>query len=528
MATYYVGSAQSDITTSYDSHKSDPFFAGSVTTVGNGDNGNVGFNSTYKVQIKDRFSKADDASRHYLKFFTQQCHKIKDKDPDAKFFPYSSYFHEMIPTEYAGDVICANKPEVMEMLNNKIEFKKLMSGNVTQAPYSLMKGADVLKLVKDGTFPMAKEVVIQAAQGIGGQGTWICTKARAEKIAEELKSLDPCETYIVSDYIKNIGSVSVHTQISNNEVALYPAGIQIVKDGEFHGVDLNAFRGLDRDAQNACYLAARQFGTVLQQHPERIRGYFGLDLIVTPPCDGPRAYVVETNARMTCSTPALNIKSHEAGIGGVFQHTYDAHYADKTNFASKFCKIQPNIREKFADVERDEHGLLVSTAHPKYNREGLDQTHTQENDEVYTHCYFEKTGIVGGIIDGVKHAIGKVGKWAGVPLAVGGLAVGTADAQPATTGPTLMTEAAIHCEQTDQILKCIDRAKELKKEYTIKYTPRGAWNPYAQQKAHQQTIRAAVLSGLMEEFPAKPMPTTPKPIVPSVYIPSNDANYKGK
>jgi hypothetical protein len=87
-----------------------------------------------------------------------------------------------------------------------------------------------------------------------------------------------------------------------------------------------------------------------------------------------------------------------------------------------------------------------------------------------------------------------------------------------------MTEAAMYCEQTEQIIKCIDRAKELKKEYTIKYTKRGAWNPYSHGRIAAKSVRAAVLAGIKEEFPATRKIEAPsnevRPIVPKVTIPS--------
>ena len=419
MNIYYIGDVQADTAASFDANKADSFLEGSVTLYGSGKDGNVAYNSLNKVQLSDDFTKYEKRNEKiYSAFIAEQCHEIVKKDPKAVFIPYSYYFHSKIPQEYQDRVICANDPKVMIYLCNKFNFKSLINGKLQQAKFEYLTGLEVKQRMSNGTIPNEKEVVIQEPYGVSGGGTWIATKENINSagfkrdIEEKVKDTD---IYAVSDYIKNIGSISVHIQVSNNEIGIYPPGVQIMKGSAFSGTDLRAFTFLDKEAQQECIAAAKKFGEILKSIKEvtvgnetisdiDLRGYFGLDLIVAPQGQTPRVYAVETNARYTGSTSLLNILSIKAGVGSVFEHSFDAFYADKTNFGEKFAKIKPYARKRYAEVTKNEDGLLRSAEDKKRNREGLDDTTSQETDySLYTHSVFEELNRYSFMDDAVNY-----------------------------------------------------------------------------------------------------------------------------
>ena len=148
---------------------------------------------------------------------------------------------------------------------------------------------------------------------------------------------------------------------------------------------------LDDEIKQECEQVAVNFGKILQNFPKtKLRGFFGIDMIVAKDKTTPRVFAVETNARFTGATGLLNILCHKAKIGSVFEHTYKCFKGEQTNFADEFSKIKPNGKKRYAKVERVD-GQIVSLESEKdnHNMEGLDETVWQE-DGIYTYSVFEE------------------------------------------------------------------------------------------------------------------------------------------
>lgn len=308
----------------------------------------------------------------------------------------------MVPQELRDRVICCNDLRVLKHLNSKFNFKKLIDGKITQAPYEFLPGTEIIKRIEKGNIPNTKEVVIQAEYGAGGEGTFIATHRNFENPKFKQQLIDmiiPNEIYVVSDFINTFCSVSVHILVSDDEIGVYPPGTMIMKGPSYAGSDLFKYSQLDDDIKQECEQAAIGFAKILQNLDNvkidgkvltkiKVRGFFGIDLIVAKDKIPPRVFAVETNARFTGSTGLLNILCHKAKIGSVFEHTYRCFKGEPTNFTHDFAKIKPNGKKRFAEVECV-GGHVKSRENGNHNMEGLNETVWQE-DGIYTYSVFEE------------------------------------------------------------------------------------------------------------------------------------------
>lgn len=375
---YYLGRKTSDIAKTFDANTSDDYFAGSITAYGDNANGNVSYNVLSGMQLCDDDSIYGDRNLAlYSKFFGDQCREIASRDPQAKFFPYSNFFGSLVPKELADRVICQNDPKVISQLESKFNFKKLIAGKIAQADYEIMTGEKVLKLIESGEVPAKRQVVIQTEYGAAGEGTYFAT--RQHKL--DINKIEPKRKYVVSEFIENTISVSSHFLVTANEVAIYPPGIQIMDGPAFIGSDVHAFSLLENDIKDECLDATRTYGELLRKKHHNLRGYFGLDMIVKKEQGlPPRVFAVEGNHRFTGTASLLNILCHRAGIGGVYEHAYQAFYAKETDLQPLLNQITPNGRKRYAKTSEN----LANV-----NKEGLDKTVYKE-DGFYTHAIFEE------------------------------------------------------------------------------------------------------------------------------------------
>jgi len=307
MGVYFLGARKYDIMSSLDGFEPDDFFCGFVTFPD-------------PSQVLSRMSPRE--LKHLKKFYASECKRIVKNDTFAKFLPYSYQFAEMVPRRFRRRLICCNNLEMLVFLNNKLNFKELIKDKINQAPYRVITGKEIIQ----GSI---ENVVAQTEFGASGSGTYFLPK--------DISLIKNNEKYIVSDFIENRCSVSVHIQISNNQIAIYPPSLQIMKGPKWIGSDLYGFTQLDKAIQEKCLEQAQDFGKILQGLG--VRGFMGLDQIVGK--DG-QVYAVETNARFTGTTGLLNTLSKIAGLGSVYQHTFDAFYNDSTDF--DFSKISSAYR----------------------------------------------------------------------------------------------------------------------------------------------------------------------------------------
>jgi hypothetical protein len=382
MGIYYIGHRETDIAINFDATVTDNFFEGSITEYGRNENGNVAYNATSGIQL-DISPEYDEHNGLLLKnFIENQCRAIVARDKDAKFLPYSYYFAVKIPPEYTDRVICANDNDLLFFLNSKFKFKRFIKGKLPEAKFVLESGTTVIKKLQNGTYPDKKEVVIQTEYGEGGFGTVLCTK-NSPAIPE---MFDASKLYVVSDFIPNICSVAIHVLIADDEIAVYPPSVQLLRGACYAGSDLAKFAELDDYVKDECYRIAVEFGKLLQTRPEKPRGYFGIDALISSETPH-KVYVVETNPRFTGTVGLLNIISHKVGAGSIYEHTYRC-FTHKKLPIEDIEKITPSGRKIYTRTDWD--GKSPKQLEEKnINHDGIDKT-VIRGDRAYLFSIFEE------------------------------------------------------------------------------------------------------------------------------------------
>jgi hypothetical protein len=385
MGIYYIGYRETDIAANFMATETDKFFAGSITIHGRNQGTNHSFNLATGIQ-PDYEPDQTAFLKIWKPFVSLCCDSIVKDDPDAQFMPFNSFFASSVSEKHSGRVICMNDKDLLVFLNSKFKFKEFMKGKLPEAEFVVEKGSVILQKLANKIYPDEQEVVIQKEYSEGGFGTIICRKDT--DITNDIKRIDPETAYVVSNFIENICSVALHLQIGEKDIIVYPANIQILKGPNYAGSDIFAFTQLDAKVKKQCYDMAYKFGKILQNLPQKPRGFFGIDAIVGKKKPH-KVYIVETNPRFTGTASLLNILSHKAGIAGVFEYCYRAFKGERLNIDA-IAEITPNGRKRYAVVKKDESGRVVSVESDKINRDGFDKAMIQQETFTYAHSVFEE------------------------------------------------------------------------------------------------------------------------------------------
>lgn len=388
---YYIGYRQGDAEASFFNQTMDGYFAGSITELGNNKRGNIAHNASTRVQLSQNVEFDERNSKIIREFINEKCREIVAKVPDAYFYPYSPVYASYIPSELQDRILCCNNPRVFAILDSKFQFRKIFEDVLPFAPYEYVVGSEVIKRLKNGTYPEEKEVVIQRDYGSGGFGTLVVNKEYfADPAIKErsIKEIYPRETYLVSDYIESICSTSLHILVSNNEVHLLPSSVhRYTGHHKLDYMDFKAFTKLPQDMLEQAYDCGRKFGEFVRTSKKyRMRGWVHIDLLFGK--DG-KVYAMEANPRFGGSVGLQNRMFRAAGLESVFEYNYRAFYDEKTDFGEGLKKIKPLGIYRHAQVKRNADGELVSIEADNVNREGFDMTLLREEDGMYTHSVYE-------------------------------------------------------------------------------------------------------------------------------------------
>lgn len=388
---YYIGYRQGDAEASFYNQTMDGYFAGSITELGNNKRGNIAHNASTRIQVSQNVEFDERNTRIMREFINEKCREIVAKVPDAYFYPYSPVYASYVPAELQDRILCCNNPKVFTVLDSKFQFRKIFEDVLPFAPYEYVVGSEIIKRLKDGTYPEQKEVVIQRDYGSGGFGTLVVNKEYFSNPAfkeRSIKEIYPKETYLVSDYIESMCSVSLHMIISNNEVNILPSIVhRYIEHHKLDYMEFKAFTELPPDMLKQAYECGQKFGDFVRTSRKyRMRGWVHIDLLFGK--DG-KVYAMEANPRFGGSVGCYNRLFRQAGLESVFEYNYRAFYDEKTDFAEGLKKIKPLGIYRHARVERNADGELVSIEADHVNREGFDMTLIREEDGMYTHSVYE-------------------------------------------------------------------------------------------------------------------------------------------
>ncbi|MCL2630687.1 MAG: hypothetical protein FWD49_04100 [Firmicutes bacterium] len=404
----FVGCHETLISASECGHKTDSFFSRSITYYGSGKNGNLSLNTATKHQ--QSFDPSDNQTGEEVykysemhggaikDFFNSSMRSVLKENPDTLFLPWSQEHWILFSEEFWNSFICANDPSLIDLFGNKKNLKEFAKGKIAQADFEVLSGEEVLKRIKDGFFPNVREVAVQSPKGILGVGTTFFKKDMPKSVIEsKAREINPKETYVVSEFIHNLGSPSVCALVSNSEVAIYPPWMMaICKDSATTaGSDLGAFANLPKDIREEIVKEAIVAGNMLKD--KGYRGTANIDMMATNGETHPKALITEINTRDPETIALLTVASARAGLTSPHALKAQCHYAERTNFASEVSKLPPVGRKFYGTFSRGNDGeIIIPKEHMHRNIEGLDIVKswdeisgTTRQDYTYTGFIFE-------------------------------------------------------------------------------------------------------------------------------------------
>ena len=295
---FWSGPRESDIDYTGD------LFAGSATFYGS----NIGSNSSFCGSNATRINHNifhQDASDFILNW---QLDTIAEH-PDCKFMSYNPNNVYGAPEAVVSRTICLNDEQLMEMLNNKIKFRDLISGKFPSIPANIFKGSECLYTHLSGLLGDNKSFVIQEPVSSGGQGTYLMNEINSEEV---FSLLDRDKLYIVTEYIDHNIPVNVHAVIFDSKILILPGSVQIIGHNDdrllYRGADFCTFGDINEQIRYKLYSLAEQLSELLQKMG--YRGIVGYDALIA---DG-EVYLSEINNRFQGSSLLVTKALVDAGF----------------------------------------------------------------------------------------------------------------------------------------------------------------------------------------------------------------------
>lgn len=224
---------------------------------------------------------------------------ILEHDDNAKFVFYNQNKAYQYPKDVLSHVICLNKRDLLEFINNKLNLKLwLEKNNINVIPFETYFGHEISYENLHSKWGGEEAFVIQTVHGGGGIGTFVVTK---ESMSEIHPQLSPLETYIVSPYIKNGISVNTHIFISDKQNVISPGSIQITELHDhqirYVGADYITFRTLPFEVREDIKRISLKIANMLRER--EYKGVAGIDFLI----DGKgNVFCTEINPRFQAST----------------------------------------------------------------------------------------------------------------------------------------------------------------------------------------------------------------------------------
>lgn len=283
--------------------KTNNFFDYSITSWGSGENNNISYSRNNMTR------NIDDKLRNI--FIIEELKKILvDKDYRIMFYS-STLAYSLLKTnpEFKELFICLNPHSVLTLLNNKINTRLWISNHMPVLEFILLAGADChYEKIKD-YFPDHIDFIIQDALSSGGVGTFLMTLENHEDV---IKKLNNNNLYLVSYYASPSFSINNHILVTDDDVVVFPASVQIIdkyKNNLFYsGADYISYKYIKNEYRNKVYQHSKKIGNMLRAIG--YRGVCGIDFLIY----NDEVYFIEINPRFQASTLLLNIALEEVGL----------------------------------------------------------------------------------------------------------------------------------------------------------------------------------------------------------------------
>lgn len=285
---YWVGPRQSDI------EDIENLFVGSITIYGKNQNGNIAYCSNRK-RINHNIENALTEE-----FFRNTLENILQHDKHAKFLFYNQEYAYKYGKNVFDHSICVNCIDILELLNDKARCRYLLSNIVDVIPHVIIKGKDCNYLKFQQLFSH-QEFILQKINSAGGDGTY---HIASEFDFHKMGKFDFYNEYMLSPYFKDGLSLNIHIIVSDNEVLLLPASLQIICEIQcqmlYSGADFICYQSLDDNIKKCVTTESEQIGYFLQK--KGYRGVLGIDYLYYEN----KLYFMELNARFQASSELIN------------------------------------------------------------------------------------------------------------------------------------------------------------------------------------------------------------------------------
>lgn len=308
MKRVYVGPKQTTIENTY-------FFDYSITLFGNNDNYNISYKENNLDNVLEFEYWNPDSNKREIKVYNKLLKNINEP------FQIMAHDYKIVSQCAIPDnaiLICKNSDELIKLLNNKIETRKLFNGIIPMLDYLYIKGSDFdyNSLKKND-----ETLVIQHPIGSGGSKTFLCNKDNCNKIKNKLIASD---FYAVSIYKEDNIPYNIHCIIGKDNFEIFPPSIQELEiSDKLEYIDSNYDIQLENDVKQKFVNYVSKICLKLQKFG--YRGVLGIDFIY---CDN-ELYFIEINPRFQGSTRKLDKILIDNDLPSIFEYNYLAFNDEK-------------------------------------------------------------------------------------------------------------------------------------------------------------------------------------------------------
>ena len=279
----------------------------SITLFGSGENGNIALNKRDNFRYNHNNVIKNDAIMD--DFFITSLRKEIQNNPNIQFCYYNKQRVSHLPVDLQKYAVFQLSEELLDFLNDKHKSHKWASKLLNTLTYFYVSGEKINYNYCSKLFNSTGRFVIQAKESLGGGGTFLLSKSNEEKV---LKNILPNEEYSISEYVENNIPINIHFLISNTNILLLPASIQVIDSSndmlEYIGCDYAAYNDYIWNLHEEVVRQSMILLKELQKHG--YRGVGGIDYI----CTKDKVYFMEINARYQNSTSVLNYAFSKAQL----------------------------------------------------------------------------------------------------------------------------------------------------------------------------------------------------------------------
>lgn len=282
-------------------------FSGSVTLFGPDTPNSISYCNEQRRRVNHNIT-VDDHDR----FFNENMLKAIELDNDVMFMSYNPNHVFSYDDEVIKRTVCLNDKPVMDMLDQKTQFRSWASKHARSHQSLVMRGEECSFEDFRTRFGGGRSFVVQKDCAPGGEGSFLVDARSGSK---GLAEIGKTERVLVSPYVRNNIPLNIHAVIFEDETILLPCSVQIIGPGEgkflYRGADYVAAQALPQSYK-------REFneGTLSLCAELRRLGYRGLVGFDAMAYDG-HVHFLECNNRFQGSTMALNRALCENGLPSI-------------------------------------------------------------------------------------------------------------------------------------------------------------------------------------------------------------------